>query len=307
MEKSCLRTSSTLLAITKYRQFVLKVAVTWNGYCESCIWQYAISGLRLVASWLNPIQPPPPMKVNHYDNTLGGFDYHSVQNVQTKISNAQSVRLGAIVTQVENVGSKVQVTWTDLKSKEVHSKQFDHVVMAVTPNVVGAIYEPLRKLMSSIPVNQGEAVVHRDRSSIPDCSQSLGRFAAAARQSVDPTQILHICSNSSATEAIHEHPCSVLVTSFPIAPIDPAKVIHRARLTRVLRTPQSRKIVNRIFGGNPQHAYQEKEKSWSNGTGNVWLAGAWCWDGMVLLEGCVVSAMRVAASLDVEVPWLISQ
>lgn len=237
----------------------------------------------------------------HY-TVVGG-----VQNVQTKISNAQSVRLGAIVTQVENVGSKVQVTWTDLKSKEVHSKQFDHVVMAVTPNVVGAIYEPLRKLMSSIPVNQGEAVVHRDRSSIPDCSQSLGRFAAAARQSVDPTQILHICSNSSATEAIHEHPCSVLVTSFPIAPIDPAKVIHRARLTRVLRTPQSRKIVNRIFGGNPQHAYQEKEKSWSNGTGNVWLAGAWCWDGMVLLEGCVVSAMRVAASLDVEVPWLISQ
>ncbi|KAE8350117.1 hypothetical protein BDV28DRAFT_139771 [Aspergillus coremiiformis] len=234
---------------------------------------------------------------SHY-TVVGG-----VQNVQNKISSELSVMLGAMVTKVENVGSKIQVTWTDSKSKEVHSKQFDHVVMAVTPNVVGAIYEPLRKAMSSIPVNQGEAVVHRDRSTVPDCGQLLTRFSAKAHQSLDPTQILHICSNFSATESIHEHPYSVLVTSFPIAPIDPSKIIHRARLTRVLRTPQSRKVVNRIFAENSEHPYPEKEKIWCNGTGNVWLAGAWCWDGMVLLEGCVVSAMRVAESLDVEVPW----
>ncbi|KAF7595457.1 hypothetical protein BBP40_006079 [Aspergillus hancockii] len=235
---------------------------------------------------------------SHY-TVIGG-----IQNVQTKISSEQSVRLGAVVSKVENIGSKVQVIWTDSKSKEVQSKQFDHVVMAVTPNVVGAIYEPLRKIMGSIPVNRGESVVHSDTSTIPRCGQSLRKFSAKAQQSLDPTQILHICSNSSATEAIHEHPCSVLVTSFPIAPIDPSKVIHRARLTRVLRTPESRKIVNQIFAGKFDHSTQEKEKLWYNGTGNVWLAGAWCWDGMVLLEGCVVSAMRVAASLDVEVPWL---
>jgi predicted NAD/FAD-binding protein len=235
---------------------------------------------------------------SHY-TVVGG-----VQHVQTKISSDQSVRLGAIVSKVENIGSKVQVTWTDSKSKEVHSKQFDHVVMAVTPNVVGAIYEPLQKVMSSIPVIQGESVVHRDRSTIPGCGQSLKKISAKAQQSLDPTQILHICSNSTATESIHEHPCSVLVTSFPIAPIEPTKVIHRARLTRVLRTPESRNIVNRIFSGKFERADQETEKLWRNGTGNVWLAGAWCWDGMVLLEGCVVSAMRVAASLDVEVPWL---
>ncbi|KAE8390585.1 hypothetical protein BDV23DRAFT_154864 [Aspergillus alliaceus] len=238
---------------------------------------------------------------SHY-TVVGG-----VQNVQARISTEQSVRLGAIVTRVENVGSRIQVTWTDSKSTEVHSRQFDHVVMAVTPNVVGAIYEPLRKAMGLIPVNQGESVIHRDRSSVPDCGQALRRFSATARQSFDPTQILHICSNSSATEAIHEHPCSVLVTSFPIAPIEPAKVIHRARLTRVLRTPQSRRIVNQIFAGKLENTYQANDKLWSNGTGNVWLAGAWCWDGMVLLEGCVVSAMRVAASLDVEIPWLISK
>ncbi|KAM4055496.1 hypothetical protein HRG_015022 [Hirsutella rhossiliensis] len=42
---------------------------------------------------------------------------------------------------------------------------------------------------------------------------------------------------------------------------------------------------------------------WVNGEDNVWLAGSWCWDGMVLLEGCVVSAMRVAENFGVRIPW----
>ncbi|KAE8387983.1 hypothetical protein BDV23DRAFT_195489 [Aspergillus alliaceus] len=235
----------------------------------------------------------------HY-TVIGG-----VQNVQTKIASKQSVTFGAMVTGAKNVGSKVQVTWTNLKSKEVHSRLFDHVILAVPPNVVSAIYEPLRDVLSSIPVIHGESVIHRDRSTVPRYGQSLrSRFSTKAQQSLDPTQILHICSNSFATESIHEHPDSVLVTSFPITPIDPAKVIHRARLTRVLRTPKSRKVVNQIFSGKFEFASPEKAKIWHNGVGNVWLAGAWCWDGMVLLEGCVVSAMRVAAGLDIDIPWL---
>ena len=35
----------------------------------------------------------------------------------------------------------------------------------------------------------------------------------------------------------------------------------------------------------------------------MYLAGGWCWDGMVLLEGCIVSAMRIARDLGVDVPW----
>ncbi|KAE8145397.1 hypothetical protein BDV25DRAFT_164780 [Aspergillus avenaceus] len=232
----------------------------------------------------------------HY-TVVGG-----VQNVQAKIACAPSVRLGATVTKVEHIGSRLRVTWIDSRSTETCSKEFDHVVMAVTPNVVGAIYEPLRTTLSSIPVISGESVVHYDRSTLPDCGRSIRKFSRDVRFSPDQPQLLYICSNSSATEAIHEHPGSVLVTSFPIAPIDPAKVIHRARLARVLRTPKSRRVVNRIFSGDFEQTQQE-DKTWRNGTGNVWLAGAWCWDGMVLLEGCIVSAMRVAAGLDVEVPW----
>lgn len=68
-------------------------------------------------------------------------------------------------------------------------------------------------------------------------------------------------------------------------------------------------MVERIFSRNNNSSArydngEKKEFSWRNGDGNVWLVGAWCWDGMVLLEGCVVSAMRVADDLGVEVPWI---
>lgn len=69
-------------------------------------------------------------------------------------------------------------------------------------------------------------------------------------------------------------------------------------------------MVERIFSRdsnlNARHDHGEKKDlSWRNGDGNVWLVGAWCWDGMVLLEGCVVSAMRVASDLGVDVSWRV--
>ena len=64
---------------------------------------------------------------------------------------------------------------------------------------------------------------------------------------------------------------------------------------------ESKNLVERIFEGG------QLEKGWKNGDGGVWLAGAWCWDGMVLLEGCVISAMRVARALDVNVPWAVPE
>ena len=238
----------------------------------------------------------------HY-TVVGG-----VQNVQAKISEGQITRLGATVTAVDNIGTMVRVSWTDSNAKEAHSKDFDHVIMAVTPNVVGTIYKPLQEAMSSIPVVFGESVVHHDISTIPDCSQSLQKVSRKAHQSSDQRQIMHICSNSSSTESIHQQSSSVFVTNFPIRPIDPSKVVHRTRLARVLRTPRSRKVVNQIFAvDGSENGDPEKEQFWRNGAGNVWLVGAWCWDGMVLLEGCVVSAMRVATSLGVEVPWMMAK
>lgn len=215
----------------------------------------------------------------HY-TVLGG-----VQKVQDKLSDGLNIKLGATVTNVQNTDTKVLVTWVDSKTEKIDSAEFDHVIMAVTPNVVAAIYEPLRKPMSSIPIAVGESVVHRDNSTIPECGQSLRKISMVTLHPLHDArarQIMHMRSNSSATESIHQHPCSVLVTNFPIAPIDPKKTIHRARLTRVLRSPQSRGIVNKIFDKNDSLSLEKG--LWCNGSRNVWLVGAWCWDGMVLFS-----------------------
>jgi len=81
-----------------------------------------------------------------------------------------------------------------------------------------------------------------------------------------------------------------------------ANELHSATFTRVLRTPESRDIVNTIFDCR-KSASLPQSKTWMSGDGGIWLVGGWCWDGMVLLEGCISSAMRVADSLEVDIPW----
>lgn len=225
-----------------------------------------------------------------------------VQDVQSKLSKELAVNFRATATSVKRIGTQVELTWIDVNDI-CHTSYFDHVVMAVPPDVVGSLFEPLREAMRVIPVIWGESIVHNDTSSIADCPRSLEKFSAKAQKGCDQAQIMHITSDLSSTESVHQH-FSTLITNFPISPINPDKIVHRARLARVLRTPKSREIVNGIF--TPDQSELKKESLWYNGKDNVWLVGAWCWDGMVLLEGCIVSAMRVATCLGVEVPWLIS-
>ncbi|KAE8553845.1 hypothetical protein TMatcc_006670 [Talaromyces marneffei ATCC 18224] len=235
----------------------------------------------------------------HYA-VLGG-----VQVVEKKVAKNLTVNLRATVTLVKNIGARSQVTWVDFDG-ESHSADFDHVIMAVTPNVVGALYGPLREAMKVIPVFSGESVVHRDQSVIAECSESLKRVAAKAQGDV---QVVHVHSNLQSTETAYGK-ASVFVTNFPVSLIKPDQIVHRARLNRVLRTPQSRRIINEIFAEVKKNSTlkdPEKDQIWRNGTDNVWLVGSWCWDGMVLLEGCVVSAMRVATSLGVDIPWMDGQ
>ncbi|PLB54373.1 FAD/NAD(P)-binding domain-containing protein [Aspergillus steynii IBT 23096] len=232
-----------------------------------------------------------------------------VRKVQEKLAENQKVHYGAKVSQVQDIGNnEVQVSWTT-RDGQAHAESFDFVIMAVTPDVVGAIFPPLRKVMAEIPTVPVESVVHYDFSRISRCSNHLKQQMRPDQSNssvgFNLAQPIHICSDLSASESIHEHPSSALITTFPIGPIDPDKVVHRAKFTRVLRTTRSRAIVNRVVNTTPyQHFLGEKQEAWRNGDGNVFLVGGWCWDGMVMLEGCIFSAMRVANCLDVEIPWL---
>lgn len=95
-----------------------------------------------------------------------------------------------------------------------------------------------------------------------------------------------------------------MVTTCPFSDVSSAQnVLRSVKFLRALRTPRSRRVVNNIFGEDPTGPLLDEKQSWRNGEDKIWLVGGWCWDGMVLLEGCVVSAMRVASALDVDVPW----
>jgi hypothetical protein len=154
-------------------------------------------------------------------------------------------------------------------------------------------------LMFSIPGIIGTLGSTCSPVQMATCEQSKVRSLPSVCFSTYLSLCIHLWS------AVHHvQPCGVVVTTCPFSFLDPRSVNHRARFTRVLRSPESQRIVNAIFGAESRSCIDEKSVPlWRNGDDNVWLAGGWCWDGMVLLEGCVVSAMRVADAFDVEVPW----
>jgi len=223
-----------------------------------------------------------------------------VRQVQDRLVKDIPFQLNATVTAVEPCGEGVRISWAQCSGsvRNTHADYFDRVILAVTPDVVGRIFQPLRHHMSQIPTTIVESFVHTD-------TRVMGR-TDAQRMKAPGTQLIHIHTSTESeqkTESHHLQPCGAIVTTCPFSPIDPAHILHSSRFTRVLRSPDSQKMVNAVFRTNPDLCHDKSTPLWKNGDENVWLVGGWCWDGMVLLEGCVVSAMRVAHALDVEIPW----
>jgi hypothetical protein len=220
--------------------------------------------------------------------------------VQDRLICGIEYELGAVVKAVEPGEKGVKLSWEKNDGK-LHTEYFDRIILAVAPDVVGQIFKPLQHHMARMPTALVESVVHNDRSVLVE-SKSVK--AASDRHTAQWIYLSTSTASTPKTESHHVQPCGVVVTTCPHSPLDPSLVIHSAKFTRVLRSPASQRIVNAIFSeGSRAHSDDKSVPQWKNGDDNVWLAGGWCWDGMVLLEGCVVSAMRIAGAFGVEVPW----
>ncbi|KAL2838191.1 hypothetical protein BJY01DRAFT_251093 [Aspergillus pseudoustus] len=285
-----------------------------------------------------------------------------VRQAEGKLSKGLKVKFGAKVTSVktlEDGSGRVKVRWrwthsssakgrsddgrvgadsatsssaTAIAEREEHEEYeeevYDKAIIAVTPDVVGSIFEPLANEMADIPTTSVQSVVHQDFARIGASSAHLRgdpRFqsrtimatsSSSSSSRSNPTlpvsgpvsAAIHMFTDlhTGRTESVHEHRSSMLITTYPIDnAIDEAKILHRAKFTRVLRSARSREVVNGIFnlGLKSVNKEGEGEDGWKSGDGNVYLVGGWCWDGMVMLEGCIVSAIRVADALGVDVPW----
>ncbi|KAH6632980.1 hypothetical protein C7974DRAFT_391883 [Boeremia exigua] len=220
-----------------------------------------------------------------------------VRAAQDRLVQGIRYELNAAITAVEPGEKGVQLSWRRSNGQE-GSETFDKVVLAVAPDVVGKVFEPLRHYMAHIPTTLVESIVHTDNSVLN--TSRVGPSSAA--------QLIHLNTSTQGrheTESHHVQPCGAIVTTCPFSTLDQSQIQHSAKFTRVLRSSKSQRIVNAIFG-HVQNCDDDDEKSvplWRNGDDNVYLVGGWCWDGMVLLEGCVISAMRVADALKVDVPW----
>lgn len=228
-----------------------------------------------------------------------------VQSVQDKLLEGLGVRLGIELTNINRQPDGLYVHYSAADGSTA-TDRFDLVVLAVSPDVAASLFRGLDSSLSTIPTTTVETVAHTDASSITP----MLRSTASAAPSKPPntatasprTQRIHFLSTDSTTESVHEQPHGILITTNPLLPLNEAKVIRSARFTRVLRTPHSRLLINSIFRDH-RSSVSICSSTWRNGDDGVYLAGGWCWDGMVLLEGCIVSAVRVAKDLGVRIPW----
>ncbi|OAQ99381.1 hypothetical protein LLEC1_07807 [Akanthomyces lecanii] len=243
-----------------------------------------------------------------------------VHNLQSKlIEGVEDIRLGARVSKVERVGSGVLIQWVRQDGSGTISEEvFDRVVLAVTPNVAANIFAPSSYALASIPTAPIVATVidpSSKRVSVVERGQApSGRLFSLHNHPQLMAFRTYFSDAVVQTEAWNYLPSGAICRTSPYSyTAEEGSVLHTAHFTRTLRTVESRSIVQRIVcrdrsapGGatTPSEAATEKgREEWVSGKDNVWVTGSWCWDGMVLLEGCVVSAMRVADEFGVEVPW----
>ncbi|KAI4620938.1 hypothetical protein J4E83_005301 [Alternaria metachromatica] len=245
----------------------------------------------------------PASDIIEYKRRSHGAPHYTVSDgvggVQDRLVKGIDVTLEATVTAVEPSEKGVRITWSQGGSDGHKTEFFDKVILAVAPDVVGRVFRPLQHHMQRIPTAVVESVVHTDWAVL--------HGSDARHVDKKGAQLIHLntaTSGTHTTESHHVQPCGVVVTTCPCTPLDEKCVAQRSRFTRVLRSPESQRIVNAIFDKRSNFDTDDKSvPQWRNGEDNVWLVGGWCWDGMVLLEGCVVSAMRVADAFDVAVPW----
>ncbi|KAL6872743.1 hypothetical protein J3F83DRAFT_582563 [Trichoderma novae-zelandiae] len=228
----------------------------------------------------------------------------------TLAAGIEHVRLETRVTRVDRVGGGVLIRYESVNASAAAAASeelFDRVVLAVSPNVAAAIFNPAKPLLSVIPTvpvtstvvappSSGLSVVH-EKTHVPsgECSYRRGDAQVMAFRTTFSESLVQ-------TETLHYLSDGLVVRTSPVGDAPELKgTLDTARFTRTLRTTESRAAVQRVLRTGEEAAGDAAV--WTNGRDNVWVVGSWCWDGMVLLEGCVVSAMRVARDFGVDVPW----
>ncbi|KAK1452945.1 hypothetical protein CCUS01_01962 [Colletotrichum cuscutae] len=220
----------------------------------------------------------------HY-TVCGGV--HQVEGRLAK--EMEDVRLGACVAEVASTADgRVRLRWqsTENAAGQILDDVFDRVILAVSPDVAGKIYQPLRDILEPLPTIRVESSVLRPLDARPSQSFTLmedeGRHPKACshhRGNVMPPQVICLRTDFSAkeaarTEALHTMPGGTIVSTCPLnVQADAKRVLRTARFTRTLRTCQSRAIIRKIMGEDRNLDKKNDQTAgmgdWANGQDNT--------------------------------------
>ncbi|KAG8672202.1 hypothetical protein FPOAC2_05570 [Fusarium poae] len=265
----------------------------------------------------------PASDVVNYKKLSHGQQHYAVcggvSQVQSRLTKGlHDIRLNSrVVEAVPQPDGTVVVRWQSTidPSGRILEQVFDRVVLSVSPDVAGRIYKPLHSTLERFPTRQVESSVLKPEPSgisvveLEDTCQTFACMHHSRDPSAAQTMTLRTLfpdMGSPRTEALHTMPSGVVVSTCPLREAAQPDAIKKARFTRTLRSVESQALVQELMGDNPvnkKQADDDHKAGWVNGQDNVWVAGAWCWDGLVLLEGCIESAMRIASDFGVAIPW----
>ncbi|CAG7558205.1 unnamed protein product [Fusarium equiseti] len=263
----------------------------------------------------------PASDVVNYKKLSHGQQHYAVcggvSQVQSRLTRGlQDVKLNSrVIEAVPQADGTVVVRWQSTldPSGRILEQVFDRVVLSVSPDVAGRIYKPLRSTLEQLPTRQVESSVLKPEASgisvvKPDnVRQSFACMHHTRNPSAAQTMTLRTVfpdMGSPRTEALHAMPSGVVVSTCPLHEAAQPDAIKKAKFTRTLRSVEGKALVLELMRGTlVDKKADDRKAGWVNGQDNIWISGAWCWDGLVLLEGCIVSAMRVALDFGVAIPW----
>ncbi|KAL5590643.1 hypothetical protein FOBRF1_014200 [Fusarium oxysporum] len=265
----------------------------------------------------------PASDIVNYKKLSHGKQHYAVcggvSQVQAKLTEGlEDVNLNSrVIEAVPQVDGTVLVRWQSTidASGRIHEQVFDRVVLSVSPDVAGRIFKPLGSTLAKLPTRQVESSVLKPEKagiSVVDTDDASSRQSIACMHHSKDTSAAQVLTlrtmftdvGSPRTEALHAMPSGVVVSTCPLREEAQPEAIKKAKFTRTLRNTKGQALVQKLLGDSGSKKSEDGEAmAWVNGQDNVWIAGAWCWDGMVLLEGCVVSAIRVAQDFGVAIPW----
>lgn len=206
--------------------------------------------------------------------------------VERLASRVAHVQTGAGVVRIERREDGVLVV--DETGDAVH---YDHVVIATHAQQALRMLEAEaseRALLAAFSFERSRVVLHRDPRLAPRSPRTWG----SVNFIVDPTAsgpMATIWMNAVQPELAREKP--LFQTWNPLFEPDPSTLLTEASFVRPVVDAASETALTELH-----KLHREPQR-------RVWFCGAWAARGIPLLETAVVSSLRVAHHLGVEVSW----